>query len=181
MSARLTLVVLGLLCATGQAFAKKPEDVLGGKVLLSEKTFPTQARSQQAYLAAVKKQSKDRFLENKASKAWKLHYAAFFKKAVNDLEVTMKFFDISDGQKRMVESYEQYLETRGQRVIIGTVKLKRGEGGYEPNSKILMTFESGGRVVAQAVFFLEGEGRRFTGKVEFTEEETKAQGEIPAP
>ena len=35
-----------------------------------------------------------------------------------------------------------------------------------------------GKTVAQAKFFIIGEGRKFTGKVEFSEEEVNSKGEI---
>ena len=87
--------------------------------------------------------------------------------------MTVKFYDVTDGGNRLVESYEQYLTERNQRVVIGTLKLKKWEGSYDPNSKILMVMESNGKTVAQASFFLIGEGKKYKGKVEFSEEETK--------
>ncbi len=166
------LSILCCLVLVSGALAKKPEDVLGGKIMLSETPFPRQVKSPDAFLAQVKKQAKDRFWENKETRQWKLYYAAFFKKPVDDLEIGVKFYDISDGSKRLVQSFEQYLDSRGQRAIIGNVVLKKGEGGYDPNSKILVEMDDRGRLLAQAVFYLQGEGRKFSGKVEFTEEET---------
>ena len=74
--------------------ATKPEDVFGGKVIVSEKSFPLESKSPQAYIASVKKQSRDRFVEDKEKGQWKIYYAAFFKKyysllrveTVNDVE-----------------------------------------------------------------------------------------------
>jgi hypothetical protein len=175
LSALLTLSLV-LSAAAAQAKGSKPEDVFGGSVKLSDKPFPTESRSASAYIAAVRKQSKDRFVEDAEKKGWKISYAAFFKKAVNDLEVTVKFYDVTDGGQRLVESYEQFLSERGQRVVIGTLKLKKATermAGYDPNSKILMVIESKGKVVAKASFTLIGEGRKYKGKVEFTEEEAE--------
>lgn len=171
---RLALTVaLATTLLTTAAFARKPEDVFAGRILLSDKAYPSQARSQSAYISALKKQSKDRFWEDKGKTGWKIHYAAFFQKPLNDLEVTVKFFDVTQGQHRLVEAYEQYLDSRGQRAIIGKVKLRKGEGGYEPNARILMVMENRGRILAKTYFYIQGEGRKFSGKVEFTEEETR--------
>jgi hypothetical protein len=128
-----------------------------------------------AYIGTVRKQAKDRFWENKEKKEWIVYYTAYFKKPVNDLEVTLKTYDVSGGVGRLVESYEIYLDTRDQRVVNGRVNLKRGDDGsnYSPNSKIRMVLENRGRVLAQATFYLQGEGKKYTGKVEFTEEETQ--------
>ena len=172
---RVAISILGafaLLAATvSVASAKKPEDVFGGKIILSDKPFPTESKSANAYIGAVKKASKDRFVETSDKKGWKIYYAAFFKKPINDLELTLKFYDVTDGGNRVVESYEQFLSQRGQRVIISNVKLTKWEGKYDPNSKILMVIESKGKVVAQGTFMILGEGKKFKGKVEFTEEE----------
>lgn len=170
-----------VMLLSAQAEARKPEDVFGGKILLSSKPFPTEAKSANQYVSKLKSLSKKEFWEDKEKKQWKIYYAAFFKKPANDLEVLVRFYDISDGTKRVVEAYEQYLEERGQRAIIGNVKLRRGDGagGYAPNSRIMMTMEVHGKVVAEATFKIGGEGKKFTGKVTFTEEETREadQGE----
>jgi hypothetical protein len=169
-----SLALLGLFFVTGEAAAKKPEDVFGGRVMVSDKPFPLEARSANAYVAAVKKQSKDRFLEDKEKQQWKWYYAAFFKKPLNDLEVKVTIYDVTGGSQRFIDSWEEFLTERGQRVITGNVKLKRQDGKVNPNSKLLMVFESKGRVVATASFYIVGEGKKFTGKVEFSDEETKA-------
>ncbi len=174
--AAIALVTLATAAAAVHAKGRKPEDVFGGKIMLSDKAFPSEAKSSSAYISAVKKQAKDRFSEDTEKKRWMISYAAFFKKPVNNLEVTVKFYDVTDGGNRLVESYEQYLTERNQRVVIGTLKLKKWEGSYDPNSKILMMMESNGKTVAQASFFLIGEGKKYKGKVEFSEEETQEGG-----
>jgi len=170
---------LGTLVAS-PAGARKPEDVFAGKILMSDKAFPTQAKSVNAYIGALKKQAKDRFWEDKEKKQWLLYYSAFFKKPLNDLEVTLKTYDISSGEKRMVESYELYLDSRGQRAFSGRLKMPKGEGGYDPNAKILIVMENRGVTLAQTVFYIQGEGKRYSGKVEFSEEEANG-GEQQAP
>ena len=170
-------LVLVLVCAAlGTAHARKPEDVFGGKIMLSDKQFSTQAKSASAFIANVKKQSKDRFWEDQEKTGWKIHYAAFFQKPLNDLEYTVSFFDTTSGEQRLVESYEQYTGERGQRSILGSVKLKKGEGGYSPNARILMVMANRGRTLAKASFYIQGESKKYTGKVTFTEEEA-ASGE----
>ena len=173
MHLRLLLTSLSLTLVCSTASAKKPEDVFGGRIMTSTSAYPLNSKSQGAYISQVKKQSKDRFWENKEKKEWVIYYAAFFKKPVNDLEVTLKTYDISTGAARMIESYEIYVESREQRVVTGRVNLKRGDDGsnYSPNSKIRMVLENRGRVLAQSTFYVQGEGKRFTGKVEFTEDE----------
>lgn len=177
----LFLSLTAILALAVTAWARKPEDVFGGRILLSDKPYPTEARSANAYISQVKKQSRDRFQEDREKQQWKLYYAAFFKKPVNDLELQVKIFDVTDGNQRLVEAFEQYLTERGQRVVIGNLKLKKGKGdgsGYDPNSKILLVVESRGRIIASATFYLIGEGKRYKGRVEFTEDETKGNEDL---
>jgi hypothetical protein len=167
-----------LLAFSTPADARKPEDVFAGKIILSTKAFPITAKSPDAYISAVRKQSVDKFQEDKEKKQWKIFYVAFFKRPVDDLEVTVKFIDVTDGNRRMVESYEQYLTQRKQRVITGDMRLRKDPSAYDPNSKIIMQIESKGSIVAQTTFTLEGEGPRYKGQVSFDEDET-GSGEIP--
>lgn len=151
------------------ADARKPEDVFGGSILTSDKRFPTSAKSANQYIGKIKKQRKNKFWEDKENKRWTVHFAAFFKRPLNDLEVTIKIYDITDGSKRMVASFEQYLDQRGQRSIISSIKLKRSEFGV--NRHLMMVVENRGRRLALGKFKILGEAERYSGKVEFTEEE----------
>lgn len=180
---RILSVTLGLICilafTAGEADAKKgkkggrgPEKVFSGKILFSKKRFPTSARSPGSYTAKLKKQRTDKFWEDKAKKEWKVYYAAFFKRKYPSLEITIKLWDITTGQKQLGGSFEQYLDKRGEKVIISYVKLERKFFGV--NKKILMTVEDHrGTVYAKGTFRILGQGEKFTGQVSFTEEETK--------
>jgi hypothetical protein len=170
----IALVALALVAERPAEAGKKPEDVFGGRVMVSDKPFPLEAKSAGAYITAVKKQSKDRFVEDKEKQQWKVYYAAFFKKPLNDLEVKVTIYDVTDGSQRFIDSWEEYLNDRNQRVITGNLKLKRQDGKVNPNSKILIVFEDKSRrIIASAQFYIIGEAKKFSGKVEFSEDETK--------
>lgn len=148
---------------------RKPEDVFGGSILTSSKRFPTNAKSVSQYIGKLKKQRKDKFWEDKEKERWKIYFAAFFKKPLNDLEVTVKLYDVTDGSKRLVASFEQYLDTRGQRSIISSIKLKRDEFGV--NRQIMMVIENRGKRLALGKFKILGKAKQYSGKVDFSEEE----------
>jgi hypothetical protein len=175
--ASVVLAALALSAPSAQAAGRKPEDVFGGRVVVSDKSFPLESKSPQAYIASVKKQSKDRFMEDKEKGQWKIYYAAFFKKPLNDLEVKCTVYDVTDGSQRFIDSWDEYLAERNQRVIIGNVKLKRQDGKVNPNSKIMIVMESHGSIVATASFYIIGEAKKFSGKVEFSEDEAKQKGD----
>jgi hypothetical protein len=169
-----TVAVL-LACAADARAQKKPEDVFGGKILVSDQPFPTQAKSVSAYVGALKKNVREVILEDKENKLWKVYFAAFLKQPINDLEVSVKVFDITNGARRQVDSFEQYLSNKAARAYVSSLTLRRGDGlsGYEPNSKLLVTLDYRGRVLAQAVFFIKGEGRKYKGTVDFSEDEAR--------
>jgi hypothetical protein len=169
------LCALLVLAVAARADARKPEDVFAGKILVSAQPFPTQAKSASAYVAALKKNSTDRIQEDKENKQWRVFFAAFFKQPANDIEVSIRVYDVTNGARRLVDNFEQYLSSAATRAYVSDVKLKRGDGtqGYDPNSKLLMVMESKGRTLAQATFFIQGEAKKYKGVVDFSEEETK--------
>jgi hypothetical protein len=154
--------------ALPDAEAKTPFD---GKIIMSDKRYPLSAKSKSEYFAKLRKQSKTKFMEDKENKQWKIHFAAFFKKPLNDLEVTIKIYDVTEKQKRLVVAFEQYLDRRNQNEIISHVKLDRQKFGV--NRKLLIVVENRNHTLAQGTFQILGEAEKYSGKVEFTEEETK--------
>jgi hypothetical protein len=164
-----------LVALLAVADARKPEDVFGGKVLVSDAPFPTSAKSEAAFVTALKKHAKDRVLENKDTKEWRVFYAGFFRQPVNDLEVSIRVYDVTGGSRRLVDTFEQYLSSETARAYVSSVTLKRGDGsqGYDPNTKLLLVMENKGRVLAQTQFHILGEARKYKGVVDFSEEETK--------
>ncbi|HKA91742.1 MAG TPA: hypothetical protein VKE22_28965 [Haliangiales bacterium] len=163
-----------VLLLTVSAWARKPEDVFAGKILVSDKPYPTAARSPDAFIDAAKKQSRDRFQEDKEAKEWRVFFAAFFRQPMNDLEISIRIYDVTNGE-RLVETFEQYLPSRGQRAYLSSLTLKRGDGsaGYDPNSKVRIVMDSRGKVLADTTIFLIGEARKYSGKVDFSEDEKK--------
>lgn len=141
-----------------------------GKIITSDKRIPTSASSKKAYDAQLRKQSRKEFWEDKAKKEWTVYYAAFFKAPLNDLEVQIKIYDITDKSgKRMLAAFDQWLDGRGQKEIISHIKLDREKFGV--NRLLLMTVENRGKVLAQGEFKIRGQAEKYDGKVKFTEEE----------
>lgn len=165
-----TGVMVALLFGHQQDAAAKstPEKVFRGQILTSNKRFPTSAKSVGAYISALKKNKKTKFEEDKKTKSWKIYIAAFFRKPLNDLEVTVKLFDITTGKRHLVNSFEQYTEGRGQTSLISHIKLEREFFGV--NKKILIQMETRKAILAQGTFHILGEEEKFSGKVDFTDE-----------
>jgi hypothetical protein len=165
-----TAFVFGLVAHSTTVDAGKVEKKFGGKILLSDKRFPSSAKSENAYISALNKQKKAKFWENKKEKEWKVYFAAFFKKPLRDLEYTIKLYDVSRG-RQLVSSFEQYTDSSDQSSLLSYLILERKVFGV--NKKLMMVIESQGRVVASAQFQILGEAERYTGKVDFSEDDTK--------
>ncbi len=163
--------LLALCAAAGNARAKEPEDVFRGEIITSAKRIPTSSKSKSAYISTLRKLKTTRFAEDTAKKQWKVYFAAFFRVPLNDLEVTVKIYDISSGKQRLLTTFEQYLDKRGARSLTSQLTLERDTFGV--NRNLMMTMENRGKVLAAGRFAIVGQGPKYTGKVDFTEEETK--------
>jgi hypothetical protein len=156
--------------APSSAEAKRsPEKVFRGQIITSKKRLPRSAKSVGAYIKKLKKAKVTKFQEDKASQSWKIYFAAFFRKPLNDLEVTVKLYDVTTGRKHLINSFEQFTEGRGQTSLISSIKLERQYFGV--NKKIMMTMESRKSILAVGTFHILGYEKKATGKVDFTEDE----------
>ena len=171
----LSTIVIAVLSLVATAAAErkivkdKPNPAFAGKIMLSEKRFPTQASSLAAFNAKIRAQSKTDFREDKATGQWKIQVAGFLKAPLNDVEYVVKIYEIGRGPQQLLATVEQYTDTRGQLSLITNILLDKKTIGV--NKNLLMTMESGGRVLASGRFRILGEGERFNGKVNFSEEE----------
>lgn len=164
-------VVLGVaLARPAQAGpARGPEKVFAGKVILSNKRFPTYSKSASAYVSAIKKQAKTTFMEDKANHQWKIYFAAFLSKPLDDIEVMIKLYDVTGRQKSLLATFEQFTDERGQRTIISNFTLDRDQVGV--NKEVIIEVESKGRRLAAGQFRILGEAEHYSGKVDFSDDE----------
>jgi hypothetical protein len=164
-------LVVALALVARPAAADKPNKTFAGKVMLSDKRFPGQAKSLAAFNAQIRKQSKTAFREDK-DKKWKIYFAGFLKAPLNDVEYLVKIYDITNRQ--LLASFEQFTDSRGQTALLSHMTLDRKTVGV--NKQLQITFESKGRVLASNRFKIVGEGEKSSGKVDFSEDE--AAGKI---
>jgi hypothetical protein len=165
-----------LLCVVASpALANDPDVVFKGKIMLSSKRYPLTAKSKAAYTAAIKKQSATSFREDKEKGQWKIYFAAFLRAPLNDVEYVIKFFDITGGPQQLLGASEAFNDSRGQKTIVSNIVLDKKSFGV--NKQLLMTIENRGKILASAKFKILGEGEKFSGKVNFSEEEAQGKEE----
>lgn len=177
MSLRTVLVSSLVLCAialgTRSAAAESPNQAFAGRIMLSSKRFPQQAKSPSAYTAAIRKQAQTNFVEAKDTHSWKIYFAGFLKTPLNDLEYTIKVYEVSGKSQQLLLSFDQFTSERGEQTIVSNMTLEKKQVGV--NKELLMTMESKGKILASNKFKIVGEGEHFTGKVDFSEDEANGK------
>lgn len=170
-----SLVLLAVALARPAA-AQSPNQAFNGRIMLSSKRFPQQAKSASAYTAAIRKQSQTAFAEAKDTHSWKIYFAGFLKAPLNDLEYAIKIYDVTGNKgQQLLVSFDQFTSERGQQSIISNMTLEKKQVGV--NKDLLMTMESKGKVLASSKFRITGEGEHFTGKVDFSEDEANGKSD----
>jgi len=181
MNARVlvSLVVTALLAGSaGTAAADKvqkerPNAAFAGRIMLSSKRFPLSAKSLAAFNAKVRKQSKTNFFEDKKEKNWVIYFAGFLRRPLNDVEYNVKIYELVGRTQQLLASFDQYTDSRGQLSLIGSMKLERKTIGV--NKNLLLIIENKGKTLASTRFKVLGEGERYTGKVNFSEDEANGK------
>jgi len=171
----LSFVCLAVAAGAQTAAAQSPNQAFAGRIMLSSKRFPQQARSPSAYTAAIRKQAQTSFPEAKDSHSWKIYFAGFLKSPLNDLEYVIKVYELTGKSQQLLLSFDQFTDARGQQTITSNMTLEKKQVGV--NKELLMTMESKGKVLASSRFKIVGEGEHFTGKVDFSADE--ASGKKP--
>lgn len=168
------IFAFGLAILSASSVAASPTRVFNGKIVLMEKRPPAKFSSDQAFVNFVKKhQKKDIWPKKDNPELWRLEFIAFFKKPADDLEVKVKFFDITEG-KRFVAGDSVYTSSRQERILVSNMDLPKT--AFEPNRKYLMYILNARNVeLASTTFTLRGKTERYSGEVEFSDEDTKAQ------
>lgn len=166
----LLILAIAMLARPAEA---NPNKVFAGKIMMSEKRYPTRAKSPGAYTAAIKKQSKTAFQENKETQSWKIHFIGFLKTPLNDVEYVVKIYELNGRAQQLLSTFEQFTDERGQKTLTSSVELQKKHFGV--NKELLLTMENRGKVLAAGRLKILGQGERFTGKVEFSDEEAAGQ------
>lgn len=177
MTSRTVLVssflVFAIALGARPSVAESPNQAFAGRIMMSSKRFPQQARSPSAYTAAIRKQAQTAFQEAKDTHSWKIYFAGFLKTPLNDLEYVIKVYDVTGKAQQLLVSFDQFTSERGQQTIVSNMTLEKKQVGV--NKDLMMTMENKGKVLASSRFKIVGEGEHFTGKVNFSEDEANGK------
>jgi hypothetical protein len=167
----LVLLVAPFAVAKGPA----PEDFLKGKIIISDKPLPMKWSSVSSYVSQLKGLNKGTLWYDKKTGKLTVQYAAFFAKPVNDVQVMLVLYDVTNGAHEQKVSTENFMQ-RGDRVLFNSVVFDKED--IDGNRKYMMTLEERRRVIASGTFILRAEGPHYSGKVTFSDDDTqKKDGE----
>jgi hypothetical protein len=165
------------LLLSGGASAGKPEDVFKGKIIITKNRLPMKFSSPGAFVSALQKAKTDKIWPTEEKGAdqgeWNIEYIAFFAQPLNDSEIQVKFYDITNGDRKYVAGDPQYTRERGSRIFGSSIKLAKPE--FDVRKHYMMTLESRGRSIATTTFWLLGKGANYSGKVEFSDQEARGK------
>jgi hypothetical protein len=164
------VLVAALVVTARPAVAERVNRAFAGKIMLSDKHYPHEAKSLAAFNAKVRKQSKTMFREDKEKK-WKIYFAGFLRTPLNDVEYVVKLWELTGRSRQLLVSFDQFTDTRGQAALMSSMTLDRKQVGA--NKQLMMTLESKGHILASAQFKIVGERERYTGKVDFSDDEAQ--------
>jgi len=164
------LIVLAWLLPASASWARRPEDVFQRQIVITTQRFPMRFSSEGAMTSFLKKHRK-KDLWPKKDGTWQFEFMCFFATPLNDLQVNVKFFDLTEGNKRFVNAYDQFTSDRGQRILVSSLSLEKPQ--FAPNRKYEMVVSNRGRSLASTTFTLRGEGPNYSGKVEFSDQEVE--------
>ena len=169
-------VIAASLMVGALALAKGPvpEDYLQGRVIISDKSFPMSWNSVSSYVSTMKNLNKGTLWYDKKTGKLTLQYAAFFSAPVNDVQVMLNLIDVTGGAHTQKVQTEQFMQ-QGKRVLFNSVELNKED--LEGNKEYLMTIEDRHRIIASGKFILREEGPHYSGKVTFTDDDTKASSD----
>ncbi len=168
--AALLLVLAPAALAKGPA----PEDFLKGKIIISDKALPTHWSSVGSYVSQLKALNRGTLWYDKKTGKLTVQYAAFFARPVEDVQVNLVLYDVTNGQHTQKVSTENFM-TKGDRVLFNSVVFDKED--IEGNKKYLITIEDRRRVIASGTFILRAEGPHYSGKVTFSDDEANKKGE----
>ena len=166
-------VAVAVLALPGAAGARgaMPEDLLRGKVIISDQKIPMKWSAVASYVSQLKGLNKPTLWYDKKTGKVRIEYAAFFAQPINDVQVNLVIYDVTDaGRKDRRGTWEQFM-TKGDRVLFNSITVDKED--FEMNKKYRLVIEDRGRAIAAGEVILRGDGPHYSGHVEFSDEETK--------
>lgn len=158
-----------------QARKSRVERIYSGKIVLLKKRPPRRFSNQARWLRFMRINKMFHVWPTKKNgKKWKVEFMAFFNRKLNDVEVNLKFYDVTDRRLKRFIVADTFYTQRGQSILASNVSMTQERFGV--NRKILMVVQTArGRVLAKTTFWLRGKGEVYSGRVTFSDKEARGK------
>lgn len=183
MRKSLSMIALLTVLAAGPAVPRsvdagnrRVERTFAGRIIVTKKRAPARFRSQGHFIRWLRAHRVKHLWPVKSTahtekKRWKFEFMAFFRRKLNDFEVNIKFYDITEG-KKFIAADNFMLRNRGLRVFASNLSVEQPR--FAVNRKYLMyVLDARNRVLAKTRFWLRGKRTTYSGRVTFSDEEAK--------
>jgi hypothetical protein len=152
--------VLGLsalLLASGAWAGNPPPKTLIGKIVVLNQSPPEKFPSNTAFTKFIRTNSINEVSPNDKGN-WEFQTMAFFDQPLNDFEVELIFYDITEGSsvdmRRYVNSYTMYTRDHSAQTLAGKTKLIRPD--FHANRTYMIVAKSRGFELARGEFSTVG-------------------------
>lgn len=127
--------------AAPPVFASSAHKKFKGKIIVSEKRFPSRFKSDKEMIKHMKKVNTHE-LKVEGEKDWEFEYMVFAKKPVGTLQASVTFYDITvPGTEKLVDTYTFYPTDQTDKIVNGHQRLSAEK--FSPDRKYLMVFSRG--------------------------------------
>lgn len=169
----LPLTALAVVLLVGAAAVAEVANRYAGRVLLFDARPPSRWANDGVFHRFVSLHSV-RGVEAGEDGIWEVEYMAFFRRAVGDREVSVRFYDANERSDRYVAAYTLYLADPQQRIVGGRARLEQPD--FQPNRYYSISVVSRGQAMARLDrFALIGDEPERSGEVVFTDEDTRGR------
>lgn len=168
-----SVALLAMLLTGTSSHARKVEDQYAGRVIVIKRRAPARFRNNSAFASFLRRNRLKAVMSKTTQdgEQWRIEFMAFFKKPLRDVEVKVRFYDITEG-RQFVAADSVFHSARGQRILSSSFELKQPD--FRGNRQYLMYVLNARNVVlAQTRFRLVGKRKRYSGRVVFSDEEVK--------
>ena len=132
--------LFGATTATAKR-STKPEDVLKGEIVLSEKRFPRKFDSDKEFVKHMRKVDTKVFYADEDGQ-WSFRYMIFARQPVGTMTAELTYYDITDGDGVKVNTFSLYPQDENDQIISGKAELTP-DGDFEPHRKYRVVFSRG--------------------------------------
>ena len=169
----LAALVVGLLGVAAAPPIVEAGGRLKARVYLTQRKIPKKL-TERGLLGFMRRNNAKRLRETTGKpldeRKFKAEMVTAFNRAPGDLEFHVLFYDVHNGSRKFVEDMSTFINDRTQKVFLQRVRLPRPR--FKPNRRMELVVTVKRAEVGKLKFTTDGEEKKRSGKVDFSDDET---------